>query len=146
MTKNTNIPPFMEEGLNNFKKFNFPGVDMETLLKSYQRNVEFMNDAQQIVAESTRSLFGLHKQFLTEAFEKWNEQVTNACSASNSADKVNQQTEASKTAMERMVEHAQDLQSTVEESNKKLVDSFQKRFKDSVDESVNLAKKSKKNA
>ncbi|MBX9621260.1 MAG: phasin family protein [Alphaproteobacteria bacterium] len=144
MTKYTNIPPFMEEGLNNFKKFNFPGVDMETLLKSYQRNVEFMNDTQQVIAESTQSLLGLHKQFLMEAFEKWNEQVANAFSASSPADKVTQQTEASKAAMERMVEHAQNLQSTVEESNKKLVDSLQKRFKDSVDESVNLAKKSKK--
>jgi phasin family protein len=146
MTKNTNIPPFMEEGLNNFKKFNFPGIDMETLLKSYQRNVEFMNDTQQVIAESTQSLFGLHKQFFMEAFEKWNEQVTNAFSTSNPTDKVTQQTEASKAAMERMVEHAQDLQSTVEESNKKLMDSLQKRFKDGVDESINLAKKSKKKA
>lgn len=143
MAKNTNIP-FMEESLNAFKKHKFPGVDMETLLKSYQRNVEFMNATQQVMAESTQSLLGLHKQFLMEAYEKWNEQVTNALSSSSPADKVTQQTEASKESMERMVEHVQDIQSTVEESNKKLIDSFQKRFKDSVDESVTLAKKSKK--
>ena len=136
----------MEESLNAFKKHKFPGVDMETLLKSYQRNVEFMNATQQVMAESTQSLLGLHKQFLMEAYEKWNEQVTNALSSSSPADKVTQQTEASKESMERMVEHAQDIQSTVEESNKKLIDSFQKRFKDSVDESVTLAKKSKKKA
>ena len=144
MAKNTNIPPFMEEGLNAFKKHKFPGVDMETLLKSYQRNVEFMNATQQVMAESTQSLLGLHKQFLMEAYEKWNEQVTNALSSSSPADKVTQQTEASKEAMERMVEHAQDIKSTVEESNKKLIDSFQKRFQEGVDESVTLAKKSKK--
>lgn len=145
MAKNPNIP-FMEESLNAFKKHKFPGVDMESLLKSYQRNVEFMNATQQVMAESTQSLLGLHKQFLMEAYDKWNEQVANAFSPSNPADKVTQQTEASKAAMERMVEHAQDIQSTVEESNKKLIDSFQKRFKDSVDESANLAKKSKKKA
>lgn len=146
MSKNTNIPPFMEESLNAFKKHKFPGVDMETLLKSYQKNVEFMNATQQVMAESTQSLLGLHKQFLMEAYEKWNEQLTNAFSASSPADKITEQTEASKAALERMVEHAQDLQSTVEESNKKLMDSFQKRFKDSVDESINLAEKTKKKA
>lgn len=144
MTKNTNFPPFMEEGFGAFKKFKFPGVDTDTLLTNYQRNLEFMNSAQQTVADTTQSLFGLHKQFLLEAFEQWNEQVANAFSPSSPVDKVAQQTEVSKAAMNRMVGHLQDLKSTVEEANKKLMDSLQKRFKDSADESANLAKKDKK--
>ena len=143
MTKYTNIPPFMEEGLGAFKKFKLPGVDTDTLLTNYQKNLEFINSTQQTVADTTQSLFGLHKQFLLEAFEQWNEQVANAFSTSSPMDKVAQQTEASKAAMNRMVEHIQGLKSTVEGANKKLMDSLQNRFKDSVDESANLAKKNK---
>lgn len=132
MTTNPNIPPFMKEGLGAFKKFNLPGADMDTLLAHYQRNLEFINSTQQTVADTTQSLFGLHKQFLLEAFEQWNEQFANAFSTSSPMDKVAQQTEASKAAMNRMVEHVQDLQSTVEEANKKLMDSLQNRFKDGL--------------
>ena len=144
MTKNTNIPPYMEDALNAFKKHKFVGVGVDTFLASYQRNLEFINTAQQVMTETTKSLLGLHKQFLLDAYEQWNDQLTNSFSTSNPVDKVTQQAEASKAAMDRMVEHAQGLQSAVGESNKKLMDSLQKRFKDSVDESANLAKKSKK--
>lgn len=146
MSKNTNIPPFMEEGLNAFKKHKFPGVDMETLLTSYQKNVEFMNAAQQIATETTQSLLGLHNQFLLEAFEKWNEQLKNNLSTNAPTDKTTQQAESSKAVIDKMIDHAREVHSTVEKSNEKLINSLQKRIKDSVDESVTLAKKSKKKA
>lgn len=144
MAKNTNIPPFMEEGLNAFKKHKFPGVDMETLLTSYQKNVEFMNAAQQIATETTQSLLELHNKFLLESFEKWNEQLKNNLSTSTPTDKTTQQAESSKAVIDKMIDHAREVHSTVEKSNEKLVNSLQKRIKDSVDESVTLAKKSKK--
>ena len=61
MTKETNIPPFGAQRFNPFKQFKLPDVDTETLLSSYQKNMELMNTTQRVVAETTQSIDGASK-------------------------------------------------------------------------------------
>jgi len=143
MTKETNIPPFGEEGLGSFKNFKFPGVDMETLLASYQRNMELMNTTQRIGAETVQSVMELQNQYLKRVFDQWNEQIKYGFSKSPLEEKTTRQAENAKATVDKTIEHVRDVNSIVAKSNEKIIQSVQKRFKEGLDESLNLAKKGK---
>lgn len=141
MAKETNVPPFMEEGLGAFKKFKFPGIDMEKLLSSYRKNLELMSKNQQIVTETTQSLMELQTQYIKNAFDVWSEQVKNCCSKSPLEDKPAQHSEAAKATFDKTIEHLQNVHSVVAKSNEKMNESIQKRLKEGLEESLNMTKK-----
>jgi phasin family protein len=150
MAKETNIPPFSEDAFNPFKQFNlfkqfkFPGLDLETLLSNYQRNMELMNSTQQVVVDATKSIMELQNEYIKKVFDQWNEQLKYCCSKAPLEEKTTRQAETTKAALDQAVEHTQGLTSIVAKSNEKIIDSVQKRIKEGLDESLNLAKKSRK--
>ncbi|HUX80435.1 MAG TPA: phasin family protein [Alphaproteobacteria bacterium] len=141
MDKEKNI--FGEESFNAFKQFKFPGLDLETLLSNYQRNMELMNSTQQVVVEATKSIMELQNDYFKKVFAQWNEQVKYCCSKAPLEDKTTRQAEATKAALDQAVEHTQGLTSIVAKSNEKIIGSVQKHIKEGLDESLNLAKKSR---
>lgn len=146
MTKETNIPPFGEEGFrtfNPFKQFKYPGVDMETLMATYQRNMELMNSTQQIAMEATQSVMELQREYIKKAFDQWNEQIKYTCSKAPLGEKTAHHVDTTKTAVDQTIEHVRDVNSIIAKSNEKIINSVQKRFKESLDESATLAKKSR---
>lgn len=143
MAKGTNIPPFIEEGLSSFKQFKFPGVDMETLLSSHQRNMELIATTQQIAAESTKSIMELQNEYLKKVFDQWNEQVKCCCSKAPMEEKTTDQAKAAKAVVNEAVEHTQEFNSIIAKSIEKIGQSVQKRMKEGLEESVNLVKKSR---
>ncbi|HUX80675.1 MAG TPA: phasin family protein [Alphaproteobacteria bacterium] len=149
MAKETNIPPFGNAEANPFKQFDafkqfkFPGLDLETLLLNYQKNMELMNSTQQVAVEATKSIMKLQNDYFKKVFDQWNEQVKCCCSKTPLEDKTTRQAEVTKAALDQAVEHTQGLTSIVAKSNEKIVDSVQKRIKEGLDESLNLAKKSR---
>lgn len=150
MAKETNIPPFGEEGLklfqqvNPFKQFKAPGMDMGFLMSNYQRNIELINATQQVVAEATKSIMKLQSEYMKKVFDQWNAQVKDCCSQIPLEEKTAHQAEAAKTAVNQTIAHTQELNAIVAKSNEKIIDSVQKRFKEGLDESLNPTKGSKK--
>jgi len=147
MAKETNVPPFGEEGFklfqqfNPFKKFQAPGMDMGILMQNYQRNIELMNATQQVVAEATKSIMELQSEYMKKVFDQWNEQAKYCCSKAPLEEKTAQQAMVAKKAVNQTIEHTQELNAIVTKSNENIMDSIQKRFKEGVDESLNITKK-----
>lgn len=143
MTKETNIPPFMEEGLNAFKQFKFSGINTGNLMSIYQKNLELLNATQQITAEAAQSIVELHHQYMKNAFQQWNNQIKSCCSKSPLDEKTAFHSEAAKAAVDQVIEHTRALNSIITKSNEKLNETVQKHFKEGLDESINMAKKTK---
>jgi hypothetical protein len=137
MTKDTNIPPFMEESMKAFKDFKFPGNNMQDMMAMYKKNIELMNTTQQIAIEATKAMMELQRNFMQSAFEEWSDQMKTAASKGSFDDPA----QKAKKAMDDTVEHMKELNTIVEKSNEKIKDSFQKRIKESIDETTNLGKK-----
>lgn len=143
MAKEANIPPFMEEGLNSFKKFKFPGADMENLMFIYQKNIELMNATQQIAVETTQSVLELQRQYMKTAFDQWNDQIKYCCSKAPLGEKTAHHAETTKAAVNQIIEHTRELNSIITKSNEKMNESVQKHFKEGLNEFSNQAKKHK---
>ena len=147
MAKEANIPPFGEEGLklfqqcNPFKQFKVPGMDMGVLMSNYQRNMELMTAAQQIASESTKTIIELQNQYVKAFFGQWNEQVKCCCSKAPPEEKIARQSEACKETLDKTIEHLRDVNAEVVKANERIIESVQRHFQESLDESFNLATK-----
>jgi phasin family protein len=143
MTKETNMPPFMEEGLNAFKQFKFSGINTENFMSTYQKNLELMNAAQQITVETAQSLAELHNQYIKNAMAQWNDQIKYCYSKAPLEEKTAYHAEATKAAVDDVIEHTRALNSIIAKSNAKMNETLQRRFKEGLDESISMTKKAK---
>jgi len=145
MTKDTNMPPFMEEGINSFKRFKLPGFDMNLLLASYEKNMELLTEAQKIATDAAKELVEQQMKFASEVLEQCANKCTdNGIAQSSWQDKASMQAEASKSAIAKAMAHGQKINSIVLSSNEKMFEAFKKRFNEGVEESMTMAKKAEK--
>ncbi|MBY0272668.1 MAG: phasin family protein [Alphaproteobacteria bacterium] len=145
MSKNTNIPPFGEEIFNAFKQFKVPGVDMEALAASHQKNMELLASTQRKAVESTNSIVELQNKYLKNAFDQWNEQLKHNCTKTSFEEKTACHAQATKEMSDKALEHMKEINTIIVKSNEKILDSIQKHFQESFNDSLNLVKKNKNN-
>ena len=145
MSKNTNTPPFGEEMFNAFKQFKIPGVDMEALTASHQKNMELLASTQKKVIESTNSIVELQNKYLKKVFDQWNEQLKHNCTQTSFEEKATCHAQSAKEMSERTLEHMKEINTIIVNSNEKILDSIQKHFQESFNDSLNLVKKNKNN-
>ena len=143
MSKDTNIPPFGEEMFNAFKQFKVPGVDMEALVANHKKNMELLTSTQQKAVESTNSIIELQNNYLKNAFDQWNEQLKHNCTQTSFEEKAAYHAQATKEMSEKALAHLQEINTIIVQSNKKIMDSIQKHFQESFNDSLNLVKKNK---
>lgn len=143
MNKDTNIPPFGEELFNAFKQFKVPGIDMEALVASHQKNMELLASTQKKAVESTNSIIELQNKYLKKAFDQWNEQLKHNCTKTSFEEKAACHAQSTKEMSDRALEHLKEINTIIVKSNEKIIDSIQKHFQESLDESLNLVKKNK---
>jgi len=127
MSSDTNIPPFISNGM--FKQFKFPSSYLETLMSMYKVNNELTNSTQQIAMETTKEVMELQQKFLKKAFDQWNEQLKqNISKEPFKAESINP-TEFAKEAFNQISEHAVEMSSVLSKSNEKLSASLKKHSK-----------------
>ena len=143
MTKETYTPPFWENTLNSFKGSKTPWVDLETLMTHYRHNMELMNSTQQIIGEATNSVLQLQTDYVKSILEQMGEQTKHCLSTDPLEAKTEQRTEKAKATIDQAIAHARDVNTVLAKSNQQIVEKFQNRFKEGVEESANLAKKTK---
>lgn len=143
MSKDTNIPPFGEEMFNAFKQFKVPGIDMEALVASHQKNMDLLASTQKKAVESTNSIIELQNKYLKKAFDQWNEQLTHNCTKASFEEKAACHAQSTREMSEKALAHLQEVNTIIVESNKKIMDSIQKHFQESFNDSLNLVKKNK---
>lgn len=145
MNKDTNVPPFGEELFNAFKEFKVPGINIEDLVASHQKNMELLTSTQKKAVESTNSIVELQNKYLKRAFDQWNEQLKHNCTKPSFEEKAACHAQAAKEMSDRALEHMNDINTIIVKSNEKIIDSIQKHFQESLDESLNLVKKNRDN-
>ena len=130
----------------NFKKWNeakLPWLDSDLLLSNYRRNAELINTTQQIVAETTKAVIQLQAQYMKEVFEQANTQTKQNMTMGSPEEKVSRQSDATKRNLDQAVEHTRNLNDILSQSNEKIIENVQKRFKETIDETASMAKKTK---
>ncbi len=143
MSKDTNIPPFGEEMFNAFKQFKVPGINMEALVASHQKNMDLLASTQKKAVESTNSIIELQNKYLKRAFDQWNEQLKHNCTKPFFEEKAACHAQAAKEISDRALEQMNDINTIIVQSNEKIIDSIQKHFQESFNDSLNLVKKNK---
>jgi len=141
MTKDTHIPQFMEEAMKSFKQFSVPITDMETLMTMYKKNIELMNSTQQIAIEATKEMMDLQRSYMQKALDQWNEQIKETTTKGPLEEKATDQTKSTQDAVSQTIDHIQELNSIIAKSSEKINETFQKRFKETLGESLDAAKK-----
>lgn len=145
MSKKSNVPPFFGQEFGSFKGLEFPGINMETLLSSYQKNMELMNATQKIATETAQTLMEIQNQYAQKVFGQVNQQAKHALSKAPLEEKTTHQAEVAKTTVDELIKHLRTTNTIIAQSNEQIIESIQKRFKESLDESSELVKKSSKN-
>ncbi|MBL8676972.1 MAG: phasin family protein [Alphaproteobacteria bacterium] len=145
MRKDTNIPPFGEEVFSVFKQFKLPGIDVEALAASHQKNMELLASTQKKAVESTNSIIALQNKYLKKVFDQWNEQVKHNCTKTSFEEKAACHAKVTKEISDKALEHTKEINTIIVKSNEKIIDSIQKHFQESFNESLNLVKKNGSN-
>jgi phasin family protein len=141
MTKEKYAFPFWGNTFNTDAKL--PWLDMELLAASYRRNLDLMNTAQQITAETTKSIMQLQTQYMKHVFDQLSEQAKHNLSMTSFEEKSAHQSETTKVTLDQAIEHGREVHSLLSKANEKLIETVQKRFKEGMDESAAMAKKTK---
>jgi phasin family protein len=141
MAKDKFTNPFWGDSFPHFKESRFPWFDSDLMLSSYRRNVDLINTTQQIAAETTKAVIELQAAYMKDIFEQLSEQSKRNFSTFSPEERVAQQKEATKTTFNQAMEHARNVNSLISQSNEKIMENVQKRFKESIDESGEYATK-----
>lgn len=141
MNKNTNIPPFGEEMFTAFKQFKVPGIDMEALATNHKKNMELLASTQQKAVESTNSIIELQNKYLKKVFDQWNEQLQHNCGKTSFEEKAACHAQSTKEMSDRTLEHLKEINTIIVQSNEKIIDSIQKHFQETFNDSLNIIKK-----
>ncbi|MBA3814294.1 MAG: phasin family protein [Alphaproteobacteria bacterium] len=144
MSKETYSSPFWGENFKGFKDNKFPWLDTDLILSGYRRNMTLITTTQQIAAETTKAVMQLQAQYMKDVFEQLSEQTKKNISAASPEERVAHQSEKAKTAVDQAIEHGRNVNAIITKSNEKIIENVQKRFKEGVDESASLARKTKK--
>jgi phasin family protein len=144
MTKKSSLPPFFGQEFASFKPFEFPGVNMETLLSSYQKNMELMNATQKIATETAQTLMEIQNQYVQKVVGQMNQQAKHTFSKAPLEEKATHQAEVAKTTVDELIRHLRTTNAIIAQSNEQIIESIQRRFKESLDESSEFVKKSPK--
>ncbi len=144
MSKDPYTNPFAGDTFKAFKEAKLPWFDPELMFSSYRRNMDLITTTQQIAAETTKAVVQLQSQYIKDVLEQLSERTKENISTASPEEKVAQQSEATKASLDQAIDHARNVNTVIAKSNEKIIETVQKRFKEGVDESASVAKKTKK--
>jgi len=149
MAQETNIPPFGEEGLklfqqvNPFTQFKFPQGNMGPLLYSHQKNMELMANVQQLTTETAKSIMNRQNEYFKQGFDQCSEHLKCYGTKSPLEEQTTHHAEISKELFNKTTEHLYEVNSTLTQANKQIIELFQARFQEGLEEYSHLTKKRK---
>ncbi len=144
MSKDPYTNPFAGDTFKAFKEAKLPWFDPELMFSSYKRNMNLITTTQQIAAETTKAVVQLQAQYIKDVLEQLSERTKQNISTASPEEKATQQSEATKASLDQAIDHARNVNTVIAKSNEKIIETVQKRFKEGVDESASMAKKTKK--
>jgi phasin family protein len=80
---------------------------------------------------------------MKDVFEQLSEQTKDNMAPFSPEERVAHQSKATKATLDQAIEHARDVNTLISQSNEKIIENVQKRFKEGVEESMSSTKKQK---
>lgn len=119
-----------------------PGVDVDALVSSQQKNLEALTAANRLAFEGMQAIMKRQTEILRQAIEESAAAATGIAGAANPQDKMVKQTEATKDAFERTVSNMRELSELVAKSNTEVLDLLNRRVTEVLDEMKTVVAKS----
>jgi phasin family protein len=136
--KNSN--PFLKGAEEMFNKFtpkgDMPKMDQEKMLDMHKKNMETLTEANKLAVDVMRQIAQLQGQFLTQTFTEVDQLVRENLAFKNAKPEecVKKNTERFKGAVERAMEHSNNVSQVMLKSNQDIFKTVQNRFEEGMKE------------
>ncbi len=125
---------FMGDFQKAFSEYKIPGVDGNLIIESQKKNVEALAQANKVALEGMQAVFKRQAEILGQAMEEMQSTFKDISVAGEPQDKVAQQTDLVKDAVEKALSNMRELAEMAGKSNTEAFETIHTRFKDSLDE------------
>jgi phasin family protein len=127
MSKFTDVSKLMSE-------FKLPGIDVESVVASQQKNIQALTAANQLAFEGFQAVVRRQSEILRQTMEQTSSMVSELMAAGSPEDKVAKQADLVKLAFEKALSNARELAELVAKSNSEAADVINKRVSESLEE------------
>ncbi|WP_404383520.1 phasin family protein [Caenispirillum salinarum] len=111
-----------------------PGVDMDAMVATQQKNLEALTAANRLAFEGMQAIMKRQTEIVRQAVEESAAAATGVAGAQTPTDKMVKQTEVTKETFERTISNMRELSELVAKSNTEVLDLLNKRFTEVLDE------------
>ena len=133
--------PFFDVDMSKFadvsklmSEFKLPGVDVESVLASQQKNIQALTAANQLAIEGFQAVVRRQSEIVRQTMEQTSSMVTELMAAGSPEDKVAKQADLVKLAFEKALSNARELAELVAKSNSEAAEVINKRVSESLEE------------
>ncbi len=131
MTDNTNPFRELEEML---KQWKVPGIDLESMMASYRKNMEALTEAGRLATEGMKALAERQTQIMRDAMETLRGATSELTAAKDPQDFAAKQAELAKQAFDKASANLKELADLVVKSNTASFEVIQARMNQSLAE------------
>jgi len=125
-------------------QYNLPSVDVESVLKSQQKNVEALTVANRTAMEGFQAVASRQSEILKETLDETQSALEKFASSSTPQDAAAKQAELVKEAFEKALSNMRELAELVTKSNNEAASAINDRISESLEEIKSLALDMKK--
>ena len=115
-------------------EFKLPGVDVESVLASQQKNIQALTAANQLALEGFQAVVRRQSEIVRQTMEQTSSMMSELMAAGSPEDKVAKQADLVKLAFEKALSNARELAELVAKSNSEAADVINKRVSESLEE------------
>jgi len=139
----TQSNPFLDfDFANMMQDFKVPGVDVEAMMSTQQRNLAALQAANNLALEGMQAVAKRQAEILQSSMEEYGKAAQELMTASPE-DKVGKQAELAKQAFEHAVSNMRELSEMVSKAQVEALETINKRVAQSFEEIQTIAKSAK---
>jgi phasin family protein len=124
----------MGEFTKAFSEFKIPGVDNNLIVESQRKNLEALAAANKLAVEGMQSVFQRQAEIMNTAMQEMQSVFKDLGTTGEPQDKIAEQTDLVKTAVEKALENMKELAAMAGQTNSQAFETIHARFTESLDE------------
>lgn len=143
MTSNN---PFLDMDFTKMlQDYKFPGVDMEKVLSSQQKNIEALTKANQVAFEGAQAIARRQSDIMRQMMEEMSKMTRDIMDTNQPQDRMTKQAEVVKAAFENSLKNMKEISEMAAKSNTEAFDLINKRIGEVLDEFQTIVNDVQKN-
>jgi phasin family protein len=123
-----------------FSGFNFPGLDIDSLVSAQRKNIEAFTQANQLAVEGVQAVARRQVELARQAVDEASSLMREWTAPGAPEERMAKNVELAKTAFEKGVANTRELTELVSKANTEAFGVIQKRFAESLEEISEFAK------